>query len=291
MSQDVCSVKTEYKSPCVMLLGGFDGLHVGHKKLIDCAKKYNLPIGITTIEGGKGKSLFTLEERRKIFAQHGVNFVHPFTFTEEFKNTSKEEFLNILLNRFCVKAFICGEDFRFGKGAQGTPDFIEEFTLVRVHAMDVLSFRGKKVGTSDVKEYLQKGQIERANELLLTPFFISGSVEEGRKLGRTIGFPTANLSAQDCPLKEGVYAVHATIDEKTYYGIANFGTCPTFDVAYKKLEVCFDGLNQNLYGKEINVYFDGYLRDICRFENAQALTVQLEQDMQKAKKFFLEEKR
>ena len=283
---------TEYAAPCVLLLGGFDGLHIGHKKLIDCAKTYALPVGITTIEGGKGQSVFTLSERQKIFERQGLDFFHAFTFTEEFKNTSKEDFLSSLMQNFNVKAFVCGKDFRFGKLAQGTPEFIAQFTNIPVHALDILSVDNHKVSASSVKEYLKNGQIKKSNELLLQPFFVSGIVEEGRRTGRTLGFPTANLSypKEKFPLQEGVYAVHTVLNEKRYNGIANFGPCPTFGVEYRKLEAYFDGFEGDLYGQEIDVYFDDYLRDIKKFETVEALQAQLKADIRSVRNVFTEGK-
>lgn len=283
---------TEYSAPCIFLLGGFDGLHIGHKKLIDCAKKYNLPVGIMSIEGGKGKNLFTPFERGKIFSRQGLNFIYSVPFTEEFKNTTKDKFLTSFIERFEVKAFVCGEDFRFGKSAEGTPEFIREFTGIPVHALGVLTVGGKKAGMFLVKEYLKNGEVERANKLLLQPFFLSGKVEAGRKTGRTLGFPTANFSYPEnkFPLKEGVYAVHAQLGGKIYRGIANFGACPTFGVTYQKLEVYFDGYEGDLYGKEIDVYFNSYLRNVQKFENKEALKAQLKEDLLRVRTHPTEEK-
>lgn len=276
---------TEYAAPCVLLLGGFDGLHAGHKKLLDRAKAYGLPVGVMTILGGKGQALFTLSERREIFARAGADFFFACKFTEAFKNTDKEEFLSALLRRYNVKAFVCGEDFRFGRGAAGTPEFIRGFTGIPVHALDVLRVGGKKVSATTVKEYLAAGAVGQANELLLFPFFLRGRVEEGRHVGHTYGFPTANLTYPDekFPLKEGVYAVHADLEGKTYRGIANFGPCPTFGVTYRKAEAYFDGFCGDLYGKTIDLVFDGYLRDIRKFPDKAALAAQLQEDIMRVR--------
>ena len=273
--------KLQLSSPCVLLMGGFDGLHIGHEKLIECAKEYSLPIGITAMTGAKGKSVFTLSEREKIFSAHGLQFYIPFAFTEEFQNTSKEDFLSSVIGNFNVKAFVCGQDFRFGKGAQGSPEFLHQFTGVPVHALHVFTVQGKKVSVSSVKEFLAKGDLLKANQLLLTPFFLTAKVEEGRKMGRMLGFPTANFTypEEKFPLKEGVYAVHAEIDGIIYRGIANFGACPTFGVKYTKVEVHFDGFDGNLYGRELDVYFDFYMRDIQKFNDTQALIAQLQKDL------------
>lgn len=283
LSEILQGEKTEYAAPCVMLLGGFDGLHIGHKKLVECAKEYGLPVGTTTITGGKGEVLFTLVERQKIFAKQGIDFVCPFAFTETFKNTTKEEFLTFLTSRFNARVFVCGKDFRFGKGAEGTPEFIEKFTHIPVRALDVLNADGKKVSASSVKGLLKNGETEKANELLCEPFFMTSRVEEGRKTGRTIGFPTANFRYPQGKLspKEGVYSVSAQIDGKIFGGIANLGACPTFGVAEKKPEVYFDGFHGDLYGREMDVSFKKYLRPIRKFDGKEALKAQLEKDLRR----------
>lgn len=276
----------EYKNtPCVFLLGGFDGLHAGHSALLAHAREYGLPVGIMSIEGGKGDALFTFAERREIFAAQGVDFVVEIPFTEAFKNTSRERFLDTLSAQFDIKAFVCGKDFRFGKGAAGDPEFIAEYTKRPTHAHDILYADGKKIATATIKEYVRAGEMEKANALLLQPFFLKGNVEEGRKEGRKLGFPTANITYPQgkFPLKEGVYAVHTTIDGSKYLGIANFGACPTFGVEYRKAEAYFDGFNGDLYGKEIDIFFDSYLRDIRKFPSKEALAEQLRHDMQRVR--------
>ena len=145
--------KTEYKKgdPCVLLLGGFDGLHAGHKKLVKKAKSFGLPIGIMSIVGGKeGEFLFTLSERKKAFQDAGVQFCFSMPF-EKIKNMQAEEFLCLLLQEFQVKAFVCGDDFRFGKGALGTPDFIKQTTQVCVERHFTRIIRGVNEGKKFTK--------------------------------------------------------------------------------------------------------------------------------------------
>lgn len=271
---------TEKKEECVFLLGGFDGLHVGHKKLLDQAKEYGLPVAAMTILGGKGEELFTLAERKAIFSAQGVSTVCAYTFDERFRNTSPQDFLRSISDRFSVRAFVCGEDFRFGKGAVGTPETIREFTEKPVHALDVLTRNGKKLGMTFVKTLIAEGRTEEANELLLQPFFLRGTVEEGRKVGRTLSFPTANIRYPQgkLSLKNGVYAVHAFLDGKKYLGIANKGACPTFGIMQEKVEAYFDGFCGNLYGKEIDVFFDRRLREIKKFSSKEELIEQLRRD-------------
>jgi riboflavin kinase/FMN adenylyltransferase len=273
------------KSPCAFLLGGFDGLHIGHKKLVDFAKFFRLPVGMMTMEGGKGNGLFTLEEKCKIFRAQGVDFIDAMSFDEHLKNTSREDFLSELTKRYSVRAFVCGKDFRFGSQAAGDPPFIAQYTGIPVYDLDILNVNGRKVSSTLIKELLKEGKVKEANTLLVQPFFVSGKVEEGRKEGRKLSFPTANLSYPENKflIKEGVYAVHSDLDGKRYYGICNVGACPTFGVNSLKVEVNYDGFDGDLYGREIDVFFDGYLRDIQKFPDKEGLIGQLNFDRERVR--------
>ena len=276
----------QYADPCVFLLGGFDGLHIGHKKLFDFASAFSLPVGVMTMTGVKGKSLFTLSERREIFAAQGASFSVELSFTDELKNTPKEVFLDRLQKRVAARAFVCGKDFRFGQNAGGTPAFIREYTGIPAYDVDIYEVEGRKVSTTLVKELLSSGKVKEANALLVQPFFLRQTVEEGRKTGRTLGFPTANMTYPEGKflLKEGVYAAHAFLDGKRFDGIANVGACPTFGVETVRAETYFDGFAGDLYGKEVTVYFDGYLRKIENFGSAQRLQAQLKRDMERVRR-------
>ena len=263
-----------------MLLGGFDGLHVGHRSLLTRAKVSGLPVGIMTIAGCKDKGIFTFAEREFIFKESGVDFVFELPF-EEIKGLSPYAFLNLLKENFHPSLFVCGEDFRFGVNAQGTPETIVKWGQVRVEVLPLLEMDGKKVSSRTVKSCLLEGSVEVANVLLGSPFFLLGEVVKDRQVGRTIGFPTANiLYPQDkFPLKQGVYESRVTMDGKTYKGITNYGARPTFDNDSVVTETYLDGFDGDLYGKLMKVEFVRYLRDIARFNSVDDLTKQLEKDI------------
>ena len=134
-----------------MLLGGFDGLHLGHKKLLERAKQFGLPIGIMTISGGKGENnLFTERERERIFRENGIDFIFVLPFAE-IKDMSPEQFIGLLQAEFFVKAFVCGDDFRFGKQAKGTPKTLQDTTQVCVEVEKLLTIDGEKARATSVK--------------------------------------------------------------------------------------------------------------------------------------------
>ena len=268
--------------PCVMLLGGFDGMHVGHTRLLSRALSFGLPVGVMTIVGGKGLGLFTLEERLSVFSSRGADFAFVLPF-DEIKNEFHFSFSRLLTERFNVQALVCGEDFRFGKNALGTPQTLKDDTRVRVEVEKLLEMNGEKVSTRTVKEKLLLGDIPRANALLGARFFLTGKVEADRKVGRTLGFPTANIAypTDKFSIKKGVYETLVNVDGKTYKGITNYGTRPTFNDNAVWTETYLDGFSGELYGRTLKIEFNRFLREIKKFPNAEELKVQLERDIRR----------
>ena len=268
-----------------MMLGGFDGLHIGHRRLLTCAKESGLPIGLMTIVGGKEEeSLFTFTEREEIFRTAGADFVFELPF-EEIKGLSPQAFLALLEKEFFPKLFVCGEDFRFGAKAVGTPAIIKESTHVCVEVLPLVEMEGEKVSSTTIKSLLKKGQVEKANELLTHNFFLMGKVYADRKVGRTIGFPTANIRYPEgkFPLKIGVYETRVCVDGRTYKGITNYGARPTFAENTVVTETYLDGFSGDLYDKELKVEFVRYLRDIEKFDSVDELKQQLTKDIERVR--------
>ena len=279
------TTKYQKHQPCVLLLGGFDGLHAGHKKLVEKAKTYALPIGIMTIIGGKNsESLFTLEERYAAFEKAGVDFAFTLPFTQ-IKDITAGDFCSILINEFQVQAFVCGDDFHFGKGALGTPTFLKEYTQVCVEALPLVCENGKKISSTDIKVCLQNGDMPKANRLLGENFFLQGTVVKDRQIGRTLGFPTANILYPQGKvlIKKGVYETRVEINGKTYKAVTNFGARPTFQDETVVTETYIDEFDGNLYGQTLQVSFKRYLRDVQKFDGEQALKAQLQEDIRRVR--------
>ncbi len=268
------------RTGCAMLLGGFDGLHVGHRQLLARAKESGLPVGVMTIFDGKGYSIFTVREREEIFTNAGVDFLFELSFRNIVNKTPKA-FLSLLKRKFSPKLYVCGDDFRFGANAVGTPSTIKERGQVCVDVLPLLKIDGEKVGARTIVKYLTAGDISKVNELLGERFFLLGEVVKDRGVGKTIGFPTANIAypQEKFPIKKGVYETLATIDGKTYKGITNFGARPTFADASECTETHFIGFNGDLYGKEIKIEFVRFMRDIAKFDSVEKLQEQLQKDL------------
>ncbi|MBQ8658305.1 MAG: riboflavin biosynthesis protein RibF [Clostridia bacterium] len=271
-------------APCVMLLGGFDGAHLGHRALISHAKAYGLPVGIMSIVGGKGREIFTIEERREIFKDVGVDFAFELPF-DEIRSLSPEVFSGILTERFAVKAFLCGEDFRYGYMASGTPETLKRDTRVRVETVELVKRQGEKVSASTIKTLLLEGEVEKANALLDSEFFLLGKVVKDRGVGRTIGFPTANIAypQEKLPLKQGVYETVAEVDGAFYQGVTNYGARPTFSNENVTTETYLDGFSGDLYGKTMKIKFKRFLRGIEKFASAEDLKAQLTEDIRRVR--------
>ena len=269
----------------VTVLGGFDGAHIGHKLLIECAKHTGHTVVMMTILGGKaGKSLFTDEEKESVFRSLGVDFVLALRF-EEIKDLSPEEFIVYLEKECGANSFVCGADFRFGKDAQGSPKTLEEMGKA-VFVQDILYDGEEKVGATLIKNCLETGDIERANKLLGFEFFLDGEVVKDRGVGRTIGFPTANIlyPSDKFPLKKGVYETRIFVDGKEYKGITNYGARPTFNDETITTETHLISYTGSLYGKKLRVRFVRWLRGVRRFSSEADLKTQLEKDKKEVEK-------
>lgn len=269
----------------VLLLGGFDGLHVGHRRLLSRAKEYGLPVGLMTIVGGKGgEGLFTAKEREQIFRAAGVDFVFELVFAE-IRELSPVQFLEMLNREFAPVAFVAGEDFRFGKNAAGSVDTLKTSTQVRVEILPLVETNGEKVSTTLLKRLLKEGEIQMANALLGQEFFLTGVVQKDRQVGRTIGFPTANIAypTAKCALRKGVYETRVEVDGKCYQAITNYGARPTFHNDEVWTESYLDGFSGDLYGRELTVRFVRKLRDVQAFEGVEQLRVQLQKDIERVR--------
>ena len=270
-----------------MLLGGFDGLHLGHRQLLARAKESGLPVGVMTIVGGKGQNhLFTFAEREYIFKESGADFVFELPFGE-IKDLTAAEFVRLLCAEFSPQVFVCGEDFRFGAGAQGNAQTLKGMDTVRVEVLPLVEKNGEKISSSTVKKHLERGDVQTANALLGENFFLLGEVVKDRQIGRTLGFPTANVlyPSEKFPLKKGVYETKITVGGDTYRGITNYGARPTFDNDRVVTESYLDGFDGDLYGKTIKVEFVRYLRKIQKFDGVEKLKAQLATDIGRVRNY------
>ena len=236
---------------------------------------------------GRAPDLITSFSRRcELIRQAGVKQVYALPFDQKMANTSPEEFATILRDRFGAVAVVCGENFRFGKNAAGTPAFLEEFGL-RVHVCKPVYSGKELVSSTRIRNCVREGHVHRAAQLLGRPFSMEGPVVSGYQVGRKLGFPTINVKPLAGGLipRRGVYVTDVFIGGNLYRAVTNVGTRPTFtDADIVSIESHLLTFQGDLYGEEAEVRFLRYLRPERSFENGEALRAQIAADIEEARK-------
>lgn len=286
------SVNTFNCTRAVVALGYFDSVHIGHRAVVLNGKKLADELSAelvvftfsgdlrAAISGAEERHVYTTAERQELLLGLGADRVYFAPVDREFLSTSKRDFLDGLCSEFNVCGLTCGKDYRFGCGGQGDATYLEDYAREKGIATvitDTVLLDGQKVSTTGIKQLLSLGEITLANDRLGSPFFVTGNVESGRKVGRKIGFPTMNVSVDPAkqPLKEGVYAGYSQINGKKYPAIINYGGRPTYGLKELTTEVHLCGFEGDLYGNAQRVYFTAYMRDVKKFDTEEDLKRQL----------------
>ncbi|MFP7232320.1 bifunctional riboflavin kinase/FAD synthetase [Bacillus subtilis] len=291
----------------VMALGYFDGVHLGHQKVIGTAKQIaeekGLALAVMTFHphpshvlgrDKEPKDLITpLEDKINQIEQLGTEILYVVKFNEVFASLSPKQFIDQYIIGLNVQHAVAGFDFTYGKYGKGTmetmPDDLDgraECTMV-----EKLTEQDKKISSSYIRTALQNGDVELAKVLLGQPYFIKGIVIHGDKRGRTIGFPTANVGLNNSYIvpPTGVYAVKAEVNGEVYNGVCNIGYKPTF---YEKrpeqpsIEVNLFDFDQDVYGAAIKIEWYKRIRSERKFNGIKELTEQIEKDKQEAIRYF-----
>ncbi|MEC2059322.1 bifunctional riboflavin kinase/FAD synthetase [Bacillus stercoris] len=297
----------EEQAKSVMALGYFDGVHLGHQKVIGTAKQIAEEKGLTLAvmtfhphpshvlgRDKEPKDLITpLEDKINQIEQLGTEILYVVKFNEVFASLSPKQFIDQYIIGLNVQHAVAGFDFTYGKYGKGTmetmPADLEgkaECTMV-----EKLTEQDKKISSSYIRTALQNGDVELANVLLGQPYFIKGIVIHGDKRGRTIGFPTANVGLNNSYIvpPTGVYAVKAEVNGEVYNGVCNIGYKPTF---YEKrpeqpsIEVNLFDFDQEVYGAAIKIEWYKRIRSERKFNGIKELTEQIEKDKQEAIRYF-----
>lgn len=293
---------------CVLTIGVFDGVHIGHQALLErlavLGEDFNLPSVLMIFEPQPQEvlpfmvtpaRLTPFREKMRALMHTSVDRVLCARFDKRFAQLSAEDFIDeILVRGLGAKHVVVGDDFRFGHEAVGNTEMLREKGALHgfeVHRRDTYRVAGDRVSSTRIRNVLALGQMDTAAELLGRPYAISGRVRFGRQLGRTIGFPTANvaLKRRVSPLS-GVFAVAARLrgEDRVLRGVANIGVRPTVDGETRLLEVHFFDLDEDLYGKYMRVEFLSKLREERRFESLDALKAQIKSDADDARAFLVE---
>ena len=275
-----------------LVLGYFDGIHIGHQEMISKAVN-NGDTGVMTFDISPGFSLgksikyshiTSLYDKANILEKLGVKYLYVLRTSKELLNFTKDEFIENILLKIKPKRIYIGEDYHFGKNAEGDHTDLEKYFNVNVH--ELVSKDGSKISSRTIKEYISNGEMEKCNELLGRPYQVTGLVVEGRHNGEKMGFPTANLELTYPYVlpKIGVYIGYVKLLGYKYKAIISMSTHPSImELNDPILEVHLLSYKGDLYGKEIEVQFISYIRDIMKFNSLDELKEQLTKDSEFAK--------
>ncbi|MDA7438151.1 bifunctional riboflavin kinase/FAD synthetase [Candidatus Pseudothioglobus singularis] len=287
---------------CVLTIGNFDGIHLGHqeilKRLVSKSKKMGLPslvvsFSVTpeTFFGRPKARLSSFRDKHLFLESMGVDKHLLIRFNKGFSELSASSFINqILVEKIGVKHCFIGDDFRFGKGRLGDFSLLKAASHENNYTIEKLNsvlLDGLRVSSSAVRSFLTDGNFTGAEKFLGRPFSISGKVAHGDKLGRTIGFPTANISIHRklSPIL-GVYSVLVKLKSQTYNGVCNVGKRPTLGGKKTLLEVFIFDFNKEIYGEYATVIFKQKCREEKKFESFDELKKQIKKDVEKSRLFF-----
>ncbi len=288
----------------IILIGNFDGLHLGHQKLFELAKqykkKYSLKVGVLTFEpmpkmffNNNLKNFRISNQKQKInlLKKFDVDFVILKKFDKKFSNTKSISFIKSILSKKIKAKFIfVSNNFRFGNKREGNVKQLikyESLCKYKIVKPKPLLKNKKVISSSLIRTLIQNGKIKQVNSFLNREWSIQGKVQKGRQLGKKIGFPTANIDIENYVLaKPGVYAVKAKKHNSSKFikGIANLGYRPTFNQKKLLLEVHLFNFSENLYNKYLTIYFKKFIRNEKKFKNIGQLQRQIKIDLLKAKK-------
>ena len=288
------------EKPSIVTIGTFDGVHLGHQKILDRLHNLKQTLNLSTVvltftphprkvlfPQQKDLKLITLvEEKLELLKKNNVDVSVVYPFDIAFSQLDAEEYIKtILVKQLNVKHLVIGYDHKFGKNREGSIDTLKQFsqkynfTVEEISAKDIDNIN---ISSSKIRHAIDEGNVELATVFLGHNFFINAQVVKGKKLGNTIGYPTANLKLDDTDKlipKIGVYFVEAVFENSNYYGMMNVGTNPTVtDDLSVKLEVNIFEFNQDIYGKRIKIKFVKRIRDEEKFSNLNELIKQLHLD-------------
>ena len=291
-------------TPKVLSLGMFDGVHFGHISIINLlksvAQENNLETAILTFwphprkvfnPNDEIKLLNTLNEKLNLLENANLDVVFLKSFDENFRNLTGEEFIRqILIEKLNVKHIIIGHDHVFGKNKSGNFELLQKLSKELdfvVQQLDAVKEGEFNISSTKIRNYLANGNIIGANKMLCYHYSVSGKVIDGKKLGRTIGYPTANIEVDELKLlpKKGAYIVEVYVKNKFYKGMLSIGTNPTVNGDKLTVEVYILDFNEYIYGENITVKFRDFLHEEIKFESLEKLIERLDEDKRLTKEF------
>lgn len=278
-----------------MALGVFDGVHIGHRRILKAVADKAMQIRGTSAvvtffpHPQKEKSLYSLEHRLNLISALGIDLCIVITFNKAFSQISAEDFVkNILVNKICARYIYVGRNFRFGKDAQGDFRMLHKLSRIynfKLKAFDIIKINGQPVSSTYIRKLITEGKLNKAKELLSRPVSVLGTVIKGSSLATRLGFPTANIDPHHEVLPpSGVYAISAIFKNKKFKGVCYIGSKPTFiSPGQRHIEAYIFSFNKNIYGEYLEIQFIKKMRDERKFSSPETLAKQVKKDINLAK--------
>jgi len=288
----------------VLTIGNYDGVHVGHRTIIEITKGKAREMGGTSMlmtfyphplhvlrPDKELPSITPLEEKKRLIEEAGVEVLLIVPFTEEFSHVAPEDYVKeILVRRLGIKGLVVGYDFKFGRGGRGDIEGMKKYAEAYgffVEVVSAVTIGGEKVGSNKIRKLLRSGDIDKANLLLGRPYMVSGKVIRGEGRGRAFGFPTINLKTDfDLVPPNGVYISEVVVGDQSLQSATNIGYNPTFGGQERTIETFIFDYDGELYGKDVRLFFHVKLREEVRFESVSELRQQIERDVTAAREYF-----
>ncbi len=288
------------RNKSVVTIGNFDGIHAGHRELIKKTLSLSNEVNISSVvltfdplpeEFFKRKNFFKLmtsTDKLDYFRRVGVDTVIKVPFTRDFSEIAASTFISdILIDKLQTQKLIVGKDFKFGRNREGSFDTLANEKRFETKIVSIVKEYDEKISSSMIRELIVDGDIEKANSYLMNKFAMDGYIVHGEKLGRKLGYPTANIEiCKSFPIS-GIFLVKVVIeDTQDKFGLASIGNKPTFSGKKDLLEVFIFDFNSDIYGKKIKVYFYEKLRNQIKFDSESDLIKQMDNDSASAKKIL-----
>lgn len=277
------------EQPTAVTVGMFDGLHLGHRKLISHLKESagDLKTMIFTFRvRDEANSIYTNTEKELLLSKTGVDYAYLQECTDKFFATGRDLFIEQLKKQYHVKILAAGEDFRFGKGAAGSAAYLAQNADkfgISVDIVQPVLWGEEKISSTRIRSLIAAGSVREAAKMLGDNYFICGKVEEGKRIGSIINFPTVNIKTPKLKPSNGVYATMTEVGGKTYGSVTNVGVRPTVSSSQiVNIETNIFDFNNKIYNKDITVYFMDKIRDEKKFGGLDELKNQIAQDKLKA---------
>ncbi len=288
----------------IYALGFFDGVHMGHGALLKQSKRLAEEMGLKSgavtfadhplslVQGKSPGLISTVEDRKRLMRSlYGIEEIIVLPFDQALMNMPWHTFFKMLLSRYHAGGLVCGHDYRFGARGEGTPQLLQaacQEAGIPCIVVPEQQIDGITVSSTYIRQLLKEGDMERTRVFLGHPHLFTGAVVPGKHIGRTIGFPTANLffpNTMVCPRK-GVYASVVIAQGKRYMAVTNVGNRPTVGGGYTNVEAWLLDFSGDLYGKKITLEFHKYLREERKFGSLEALRQEIEKNGEETRKFF-----